>query len=261
MRTFERISGALIERAAPGDLPAGAYTTLRTHRGTRVMRLADHVRRLTDSARLQGQEAPLEAEAVRASLAEALALTGHGESRVRLTWAPPRLFVSVEPFTPPAEALYRAGVRCVTVAVRRANPHSKDTRFIGTAGAAYEALPPGVHEGLMVADDGTILEGLSSNFFAIRAGVLHTEEERVLPGLTRSLVLEVADLPRGPRGLRVDELPDADECFVTSASRGVLPVVTVDDVAIGPGTPGPMTAAIREAFEAAVAREAADVRG
>jgi branched-subunit amino acid aminotransferase/4-amino-4-deoxychorismate lyase len=83
----------------------------------------------------------------------------------------------------------------------------------------------------------------------------------VLAGLTRSLVLEVAELPRAPRGLRVDELPSADECFVTSASRGVLPVVAVDAVTIGAGVPGPLTAAVRARFDAAVAREAADVRG
>jgi branched-chain amino acid aminotransferase len=261
MRTFEGTSGAPADREVEGELPAGAYTTLRTYGGTRVVRLADHVRRLQESARLQGHEAPLDADAVRTAVAAALLRTGHAESRLRLTWAPPRLFVSVEPFTPPAEALYRDGVRCVTVAVRRDNPHAKDTRFIDTAGLAYAALPAGVHEGLMVAEDGTVLEGLSSNFFAIRAAVLYTEEERVLPGLTRSLVLQVARLPRAPRGLRVDELPAADECFVTSASRGVLPVVAVDDVTIGRGTPGPLTAAIREAFEAAVAREAEDVRG
>jgi branched-chain amino acid aminotransferase len=169
--------------------------------------------------------------------------------------------VGVEPFAPPAESLYRDGVRCVTVAVRRDNPHAKDTRFLDTAGRTYATLPPGVHEGLMVAEDGTVLEGLSSNFFAIRDGVLHTEEDRVLAGLTRSLVLEVADLPRGPRGLRVDELPSAEECFVTSASRGVLPVVAVDDIRIGTGEPGARTAAIRFRFEAAVDREAEDVRG
>lgn len=262
MRTFECVSGALVDRETPDPLPAGAYTTLRTYAGTRVMRLADHVRRLGESARLQGQDAPpLEQEPARRAIAEALARTGHAESRLRLTWAPPRLFVSVEPFTPPAEALYRHGVRCVTVAVRRANPHSKDTRFIGTAGAAYDALPPDVHEGLMVADDGTILEGLSSNFFAIRDGALYTEEDRVLAGLTRSLVLEVAELPRAPRGLRVDELPAAHECFITSASRGVLPVVAVDDVPIATGLPGARTVDIRARYGAAVAREATDVRG
>jgi branched-subunit amino acid aminotransferase/4-amino-4-deoxychorismate lyase len=261
MRTFERLSHGLDERAAADAVPAGAYTTLRTYERTRVLRLADHVRRLEESARLQGREGPLDRASVRAAVAEALDRTGHAESRLRLTWAPPRLFVSVEPFTPPAEALYREGARCVTVPVRRDNPHAKDTRFIDTAGRAYAALPPGVHEGLMVAEDGTILEGLSSNFFAIAGGRLYTEEDRVLAGLTRSLVLEVAGLPRAPRGLRVDELPSADECFVTSASRGVLPVVAIDGVTIGVGTPGPATLGIRARFEAAVAREAEDVRG
>jgi branched-chain amino acid aminotransferase len=261
MRTFEGGSSALDELSPATDLPAGAYTTLRTYGRTRVVRLADHVRRLEESARLQGREAPLDLASVRATVAEALDRTGHPESRLRLTWAPPRLFVSVEPFVPPPEALYREGVRCATVPLRRDNPHAKDTRFIDTAGRAYAALPPGVHEGLMVAEDGTILEGLSSNFFAIRDGRLHTEQERVLAGLTRSLVLEVAGLPRAPRGLRVDELPAAAECFVTSASRGVLPVVAVDGVTIGAGTPGPLTLAIRARYDAAVAREAEDVRG
>jgi branched-subunit amino acid aminotransferase/4-amino-4-deoxychorismate lyase len=261
MRTFEWVQGTLIDRDDAEELPAGAYTTLRTYGGTRVMRLPDHVRRLSESVRLQGREGPLDAESVRASIAEALVRTGHRESRLRLTWSPPHLLVSVEAFAPPAEALYRDGVRCVTVPVRRANPHSKDTRFIETAGAAYATLPAGVHEGLMVAEDGTILEGLSSNFFAVRGDALYTEDERVLPGLTRSLVLEVSPLPHAPRGLRVGELGTADECFVTSASRGVLPVVAVDDVAIGAGAPGPQTATIREAFEAAIAREAVDVRG
>lgn len=259
MRTFELEGGRVVERTG-ADLPPGAYSTLRTHDGARVFRLADHVRRLTESAALQGTPAPADGAAVRAGIAGALAVTGYAESRLRVTWAPPRLFVAVEPFAPPPEALYRAGVRCVTVPVRRDNPRAKDTRFIDTAGRAYAVLPAGVHEGLMVADDGTILEGLSSNFFAIRAGLLYTEDDRVLPGLSRSLVLEVAGQPRAPRGLRVDELPAADECFVTSTSRGVLPVVAVDAVTIGAGSPGALTAGIRARFDAAVAREAEDVR-
>lgn len=260
MRTFEDTRSGLVERAEAGPLPAGAYTTLRTHGAWRVLRLGDHVRRLEESVRLQGHASPLEEETVKAAIRAALERTAHAESRLRITWAPPRLFVGVEPFAPLPESLYGEGVRCVTVRERRDNPHAKDTRFLDTAGRAYAALPPGVHEGLMVAEDGTVLEGLSSNFFAIRDGALWTEEERVLAGLTRSLVLEVAELPRGPRGLRVDELPSAGECFVTSASRGVLPVVAVDAITIGTGGPGATTRAIRERFEAAVAREAADVR-
>src|SRR5687768_11504846 len=146
MPTFELEGMRVVDRAGT-EVPPGAYSTLRTYDGTRVFRLADHVRRLTESAALQGRPTPVDPASVRAAIAAALAETGYPESRLRLTWAPPRLFVSVEPFTPPAEALYRDGVRCVTVAVRRDNPHAKDTRFLDTAGRAYAALPPGVHEG------------------------------------------------------------------------------------------------------------------
>ena len=264
MRAFEVVSGALEEvgeRSAV--LPAGAYSTLRTYGRTRVYHLADHVRRLDGSARLQGRVGSLSHEAVRTALRDALAATGHAESRVRLTWAPPRLFVSVEPFTPLPDSLYREGAWCVAVPVRRDNPHAKDTRFIGTAADAYAHLPAGAHEGLMVAEDGAILEGLSSNFFGIMGGALHTEEDRVLPGLTRSLVLDVAAdlLPRAPRALRRDEVGRAQECFITSASRGVLPVVRIDAVAVGTGAPGPLSREIRERYERVVEADAEDVRG
>ena len=188
--------------ASSAALPDGAYTTLRTYGGRRVVRLESHLRRLDESVALQGGSGVVDRRAARAAIASALDATAHAEARVRLTFAPPRLFVAVEAFTPLPPAAYEKGVACVTVDVRRDNPHAKDTRFIATAQSAYGRLPAGVEEGLIVAGDGTVLEGLSSNFFAVREGVLRTEGERVLPGVTRSLVLEVATavlrVERGP---------------------------------------------------------------
>lgn len=268
MKTFEATPNTLVELSdglSPLEvsalLPQGAYTAFRTHGGTRMLCLADHVRRLEESTRLQGRTEPLAVERVRRAIAESIARTGHPESRLRLTWAPPRLFVSIEPFAPLPESLYREGVWCVTVPLRRDNPRAKDTRFIEEAGHAYDRLPPGAHEGLMVAGDGTVLEGLSSNFFAIRDGALHTEDDRVLAGLTRSLVLEIAAdlLPRAPRALRQDELAAAGECFITSASRGVLPVVRIDETVISTGRPGPLTREIGARYERLVEARAEDV--
>ena len=241
---------------ASARLPAGSYTTLRTYGGDGVVRLEQHVRRLVESLP-EGLSGALETEAVRAALAHALRATRHPESRVRITHAPPALFLTVEPFTPLDDELRRSGVACVTVAARRERPEAKDTRFLATAQAAYAALPPGIHEGLLVGDDGAILEGLSSNFFAVHGGALRTEDMRVLRGVTRSMVLDVAGfvLPRREGALRVDQLPETAECFITSVSREVLPVVRVDDVAIGTGRPGPVTREIIRRFEAAVAAE------
>jgi branched-chain amino acid aminotransferase len=245
--------------AASAALPAGAYTSLRTYGGRRVLRLAQHVRRLGES--LPGHPPSLPESTVRAAVTAALKATGHPESRLRLTYAPPRLFISVEPFTPLAEALYRDGVSCATLGLHRQNPRAKDTRFIATAEQAYRALPPGVQEGLMLGEAGAILEGLSSNFFAITRGELRTEEERVLQGVTRALVLEVARkvLPVILRPVRLDQLAELDECFITSVSREILPVVTIDGHSIGGGRPGAVTRDLRGRWAGLVQQEAEEL--
>ena len=245
--------------AASAGLPEGAYTSLRTYGGRRVVRLAQHVRRLEES--LPVAPAPLEPARVRRGLAAALDATALPESRIRLTHAPPRLFVSIEPFEALPESLYERGIAAQTLDVRRKDPRRKDTHFIATADRAYRELPPGVQEGLLVAEDGSLLEGLTSNFFAVLGGRLHTEDARVLLGVTRSIVLEIAQVlfPVVLGAIRREDLPAVDEAFVTSVSREVLPVVRIDGQTIGDGRPGEKTRALREAFRALVEREAEPV--
>ena len=266
--TFEVEGDVLVPRsvagglqAAAADLPPGAYTTLRTYEGSRVLRLRQHVARLSESLTLQGRQGSIDETRVRRAVSAALTATGHAESRLRLTLAPPRFFVSVEAYLALPEAFYREGVACVTVPLRRANPHAKDTTFAATAATVYRALPPSVHEGLMVGEDGALLEGLSSNFFAVREARLWTEGERVLLGVTRSLVLEVASgvVPVSMTAVRRSELEAVTECFITSASRGILPVVAIDGVAVGSGRPGPVTRSLTERFQELVEREAETV--
>ncbi len=244
--------------SASAALPPGSYTSFRTYGGRSVVRIDQHFRRLEESSPIPGDVARIDPARTRRGLAAALDATGFPESRLRLTFAPARLFVSVEPFSPLPPALYEEGVAGSILPLHREDPHRKDTRFIATADRAYRELPPGIHEGLLVADDGSILEGLSSNFFAVLDGRLRTEEARALLGVTRALVLEVAreHLPIDQTAVRQRELPRASEAFITSVSREILPLVRIDGQAIGAGGPGPVTRALREGFAALVEREA-----
>jgi branched-subunit amino acid aminotransferase/4-amino-4-deoxychorismate lyase len=199
----------------------------------------------------------LEEAVVRSAIAQALRGTGHVETRLRLTLAPPRLFVSAESFAPLPHSFYELGVRCATVPLSRQNPKAKDTRFVSVAERAYHALPPDVHEGLLVSEN-AILEGLSSNFFACHEGTLRTEEDRALDGVTRSMVLEIATsvVPVLREAIRLEELPRVSESFLTSVSRGILPVVAVDGGRIGSGRPGPLVSRLSTLFDELVQREA-----
>jgi branched-chain amino acid aminotransferase len=276
VHTFDGDAHLLAQHAtmaeASAALEQGAYTTFRTYGRDRILRLGQHLRRLEESLSLMIglPAAPIDDVRARATLAAALAFTGYAESRFRLTYGSRGLFVSVESFTPYDSSLYADGVRCSTVTLHRTNPHAKSTTFIASAAQAYKALPAGVHEGLMVADDGAILEGLSSNFFAVTTlpvgseevdggvPVLRTEEARVLIGVTRSLVLEVAAgvLPVTPVAVRYADLPRVTECFITSVSREILPVVQIDERVVGDGKPGPITRELMRRFGDLVAREA-----
>lgn len=263
-RTFEVTASGLVDlgrheslAASSAALPHGAYTTLRSYGGRRLLRLAAHFDRLVESITLEGGTGALDRGLARSGIRAALDGTGHAESRLRLTFAPPRFFVAVEPFHPLPPTDYESGVVCVTLALRRQNPRAKDTHFIATARAAYERLPEGIAEALLV-EDGQILEGLSSNFFAVVEDTLRTEPERIIVGVTRSLVLELAGavLPVVQRPVSLGELVAASEAFITSVSREVLPVIAIDGRPIGDGRVGPRTRALSAAFARVVKEEA-----
>jgi branched-chain amino acid aminotransferase len=110
----------------------------------------------------------------------------------------------------------------------------------------------GAGEALILDAQGRVIEGATSNVFAVRAdGVLCTPPESagILLGITRQVVLDVAaelgfDIEL--KSLPLAEVKAASELFISSSIREILPVVSVDGVAIGTGKPGPATLRLLE---------------
>jgi len=110
--------------------------------------------------------------------------------------------------------------------------------------AMRQAKAMRANEALIINGQGRVIEGATSNLFAQIGGKLVTPPESagILPGITRQLVLEVAERARIPviwESPTLEELCAAEEVFITSSVREMLPVVKVDERAIGAGTPGP----------------------
>lgn len=253
--------------AVSTQLPDGTYTTFRTYGHDKVYRLDAHFDRLEESSAFLGWPVHLDRGHVRWALKWVLEETDYPESRIRLTVplnanpTAPTVYISVEPFVGLDPALYRLGVRAVTVEMTRARPRAKATTFIAPSRRLRHGFGPQIHEVLMVNRVGEILEGISSNFFAIRGGVLYTADKGILEGMTRALVLEMAPsvLPLELRPVRRDQIPDLAECFITSASREVLPIVSIDGQPIGRGQPGPLTAELHRRFRQRIYQEAEKV--
>ncbi|MDE0608911.1 MAG: aminotransferase class IV [Anaerolineaceae bacterium] len=241
-----------LQQAADSE-PGGVYTVSNTQRGRRVLHLDAHLDRLEDSARREGFPLKLERARLRMALRSMLDEADYPEMRFRLNvprFAPDEMLITIEPWRALPSSLYREGVCCVTVAgLTRQNPRAKDSAWLQQRG--HFRLPPDCYEALLLAADGTLLEGLGSNFHAVLAGELRTAGSGVLAGITRNIVLQIAPdiLPVRLTGVHLEDLPSLQEAFLSSSSRGLMPVVRIDTQFIGSGKPGPVTLALGEAFE------------
>lgn len=263
-------------QAWPWELPArtlaeaslalgqGVYTTLRIYPHGYVVRLDDHLARLESSARILGRPLGLDRAEVRSALGQAFRHSEFTEARVRLTASSPpdpgpaEVSIALEAFLPPGPETYERGVCVRTIeALRLYHPQAKTTDFIATSRRLYREMPPDTYELLMVDERGCILEGLTSNFFALKDGSVYTAGSGVLEGVTRGLVIELAArmFPMRLEPVQQDEIALLSEAFITSSSREIVPVVAVDGRQIGDGRPGPITRRLLEAYRAQIRKE------
>ncbi len=248
-----------LDEAAEFEPRRGVYTVSNTCHRTRTLLLGAHLDRLEDSARREGFALRYDRQHLRMSLRRMIEDSGYGDARFRISAPgdrPGELLLTIEPFQPPAPALIRDGARCVTSAeVARFNPASKASEWMFIRKQLAAARPPGAYETFIVDADGRMLEGLSSNFYAIEDGQLLTASAQILAGISRQVVMAVS-APiislwlRAPLRANISRFSEA---FLTSSSRGIIPVVAIDGIGIGSGSPGEITRQLRIAYERWVA--------
>jgi branched-chain amino acid aminotransferase len=245
------------------NIPAGAYTTFRTYKHWHALHLEDHFRRLEETSQLINGKQLLDGPSIRIVLKQLLQqFDDIPELRVRLTLDlvkfPGDLYIMMEPLHVPSSDLYLNGVKTITTALSRSNPKAKATSFIEKTAELRSKLPEGINESLMVNQQGYILEGLSSNFFAIKNGEIWTNDRDVLSGITRQIVLDEAlaeNLVIHYESIQTSDIAGLNEAFITSSSRAVLPVVKIDETIIGAGKPGELSLLLLDRYTKRVEKE------
>ena len=255
----------------------GVYETLRTY-NERPFLLNRHLRRLRTSAEMISLRVPLTDDQFDARIGEteraAVAQLGGGlgEWYIRilltrgvgeLTYDPaacptPSVVIIVKPFEAPPQEAYEQGVNVTLVSIIRNHPESvnpliKSNNLLNNALAMQEAVRRGAFEGVMRNYRGELSECTTSNLFVVTNGQAVTPplESGLLAGITREFVFELgnaAAIPVREAVLRDEDLFDADEVFLTSTTRELLPITRVDNRVIGNGQPGPITRRLLEAF-------------
>jgi branched-chain amino acid aminotransferase len=237
------------------ELPQGFYTTFTTlAQGTKVLGLHAHLQRLYIPARELGLTPSVNEKTIRARIAILAKEYLPNESRLRLilSRATGTIYVLIQPFDPLPEMVYQMGVHVLTSSASRHDPRIKDTGFIAESASQRSLISRNIFE-ILLTKNGRILEGMTSNFYAVKGKTLLTARQGILLGVTRKAILRLA---RGQgmsieyRAPRVNE--NFSEAFLTSSSRGVVPIIFIDDKSVGEGEVGKWTITLSKAYQSYV---------
>jgi branched-chain amino acid aminotransferase len=245
----------------------GVFEVLRTY-GDRPFGLRAHLDRLAYSAAQIELALPAPLPEIEAIVMETLTrnaardvtiriiVTGGASSSFLMPEDRPTLLVMLAPVKPYAAQMYADGAALITVDAARFMPTVKSLNYIPAIMGQRKARAAGAIEALYCDAAGVITECTTSNFFIFKGDQLITPAQDVLPGVTRAAALEVAgDLfAIVTRPIQRDELAEADEAFITSTTKEIMPIVRVDAQSIGAGRPGARTQRLRQSFQAYVAQ-------
>lgn len=178
-----------------------------------------------------------------------------------------RVVVVVAPANRPGRERWEKGLRMAVVHRRRnprvaLDPRAKTGNYLNNVLAFHEAHLAGADDALMLNERGEVTEATTANVYVVRGGRLGTPPlaAGILEGTTRMRILALClehGIEAAEEVLVPEDVRTADEVFVSSSVRGILPVVLLDGVAIGDGRPGPLTRRVRDLFEAAADEDAA----
>jgi branched-chain amino acid aminotransferase len=246
------------------------YETLRTYNGKPFL-FSRHFARLEHSAEAIDLRLPWTRSRTLEEIRKTLFSVG--ECRIRLiftrgvgdvaadveTCTDPVPIIIVVPLVASPERIYKEGVEVVISTVRRSSRFAdlKTGSLIHQVLARREAKAKHAYEAILLTADEKVSDGITSNIYIVRDGKLLTpsHDAGIIEGITRGVVL---DLARG-MGIQVteglfdiDEIESADEMFLTSSTREVVPIARVEGKPIGNAQPGPITLKLLRAYRSAI---------
>lgn len=229
----------------------------------KILGFADHWSRFMSGAHLLDLNVPITEEVAEKKIKELLEkndlknranikmiLTG-GETvnSIEFNFESPTFYILVEKWEPLPLEYYEEGAKLLTYRHRRELPEYKTTNYLRAVNLQNWRKEEKAVE-VLYTYDGEVLECATSNVFIVKDGVVSTPAENILKGVTRKIVMELSaqKYTTEERIIEEGELNGADEVFITSSFKDIVPIVKIDDFEVGDGRPGPITKDLMSKF-------------
>ncbi|MBF0479605.1 MAG: branched-chain-amino-acid transaminase [Candidatus Omnitrophica bacterium] len=254
----------------------GAFEGIRSYNGL-VFMLEEHITRLYETCHSMMIMLPLTPKQMMAAVVDTLKKNKLKDAYIRLVvtrgegdlgldpkkcYGKPNIIIIAGKITLYPPELYEKGMAICTVPTPRnmpeaMNPRLKSLNYLNNILAKIEAGNAGFSEAIMLDHMGFVAECTGDNIFIIKNGMLSTPSQGCLKGITRDVVLALAQknkIKTEERFITRHEVFTAEECFLTGTAAEIIPVVKVDGRLVGSGVPGPMTKKLIKLFHAATAK-------
>jgi branched-chain amino acid aminotransferase len=158
--------------------------------------------------------------------------------------------IMLEKFKPLPKRVYEKGAKIITIEFQRECPLAKITNYVEAIKNQPLKKKKKAIE-LLYVKNGKILEFSTSNIFIVKKGILTTPLNNVLSGTTRNQVIKLAagKYPVEKRDVKITELWNSDEVFLTATNKNIVPIVQVDGRIIGNGKVGDITKVMMKTFD------------
>lgn len=249
----------------------GVFEGIRSYDGL-VFRLKEHIDRLYKSADAIELKIPMTKLKLIETVIKTLKSNKLKDAYIRLvvTRGPgdlgldprkcgkPTVFIITDKIALYPKEFYEKGLKIVTAPTRRnlpqaLNPKIKSLNYLNNILAKIDAIKAGTEEAIMLTHDGYVAECTGDNIFIVKNGELVTPPVDIgaLEGITRDAVIGLArkmEITFHEKMLRMEDVYQADEVFLTGTAAEIIPVVNIDNRKIGDGHPGAVTLKLRETF-------------
>lgn len=236
----------------------GVFDFARTYNG-RLFHFDWHIERLRRSAAALHLELPIADHRIEEIATELIERSELKRPSVRLiltggysstAFDRPNFIIIAEELPTYPRAVYSHGAKVITVEYQRELPQVKSINYLNAFRLEPLRRQKGAFDILYYSQHG-LTECPRGNFFAFVGDTLVTPSDHILHGITRRLILELAanKFPIEERMMRLEELEVVDEAFITSTTKGVVPICWIDDREVGNGAVGVRTKAILQLFD------------
>ena len=217
----------------------GVFETLRTNNQKKPQQTKEHISRLEKSAKEIGLSIKQKPSEIEEMIEKVAKKSPHNLQRIKVVAINEGILITSIKLENDEKVHH--GVKLKSVKSVRALPKVKTISYLSSYISHEKAAKAGYYDALLINEKEEATEGAYCNIFWFEGEILCTTKDGVLEGITRQTVLKKSPFKTKLKSITLRELVKKDEIFLTQTTKGIVPVIKIDNIKIGSGKPGEKT--------------------